>query len=202
MTTTPSEPDQPVHPDQSLHTDQPLQPEQPLQPSWGSTPSEPPTGSGTDTPSWGHPGPPQPSGPQQPFGALPGARFFDAVRRLNIQRPDDDRWIAGVAAGLARRWNIHPVAVRLGFALLTLFGGLGVALYGLGWLLLPHPDGRIHAQQVLTGTVTAGFIGALVTLLLGGPIVHGPMLVLAVIAALVWLATGRRRGYRHHYQGC
>lgn len=179
----------------------PSAPSEPDQPSWGSAPSTSPTGSGTDSvsDSGNHSGSDEPHR-QQPGPARPGAQFFDAVRGLGVIRPDDGRVAAGVAAGLARRWNVDPVAVRVGFVLLALLGGLGVTLYGLGWLLLPQPDGRIHAQQVLTGTVTAGLVGAVATILLSGPQAHGPLLFLAVIGLIAWRLTARSR--QHRYQGC
>ena len=59
--------------------------------------------------------------------------------------------------------------VRGLFVLVSLFFGLGQALYGLLWLLLPHPDGRIHAQQALCGAFTAGYFGAVIAVLLGRP---------------------------------
>jgi len=146
------------------------------QPSWG-TPTTPPAGQGHDRPT-------NPTNPTTPTGQ-PGARFFDAVRSLGIVRPDQGRWAAGVAAGIGRRYHLDPTVVRLTFAALTLFGGLGIALYALGWLFLPHPDTRIHAQQVLTGTVTPGFIGAAL-LLLSTTHAHGPLLPLAVIALIIY----------------
>ena len=123
------------------------------------------------------------SSPGHPGGT--GAEFFDRIRSLGIVRPDQGRWAAGVAAGIGRRYHLDPTVVRLAFAALTLFGGLGIALYALGWLFLPHPDTRIHAQQVLTGTITPGFIGAAL-LLLSTTHVHGPLLPLAVIALIIY----------------
>src|SRR4051794_7991780 len=108
--------------------------------------------------------PPATEEPTPPGG--PGvAQFFDRIRRYGAVRPDDGRWFAGVAAALARRWGVDPLLVRGGFVLLAIFGGIGLLLYGLGWLFLPHPDGRIHAQEVLRGVVTAGFIGGLLFVL-------------------------------------
>src|SRR6478609_11495489 len=51
-------------------------------------------------------------------------------------RPRDDRQIAGVAAGIARRYDIDPVLVRVGFVVAAFFG-IGAALYIAGWLVLP-----------------------------------------------------------------
>jgi phage shock protein PspC (stress-responsive transcriptional regulator) len=144
-----------------------------------------------------------------PPGGPGVASFFDRIRSYGAVRPDDGRWFAGVAAALARRWGVDPLLVRGGFVILTLFGGVGLLLYGLGWLFLPHPDGRIHAQEVLRGTVTPGFVGGLLCVLLdlggsgwsrGGwhvgphPFGGGLLLVGLVVFAVWWFAGGRHRG--------
>ncbi|MFC5992731.1 PspC domain-containing protein [Pseudonocardia hispaniensis] len=51
-------------------------------------------------------------------------------------RPRHNRKIAGVAAAIARRYDIDPVLVRVGFVVAALYG-IGVALYIAGWVLLP-----------------------------------------------------------------
>jgi phage shock protein PspC (stress-responsive transcriptional regulator) len=161
--------------------------------------------------------PPQAPGPQAVPPGGPGvARFFDRIRAFGAVRPDEGRWAAGVAAGLARRWGIDPLLVRGGFVLLALFGGVGLLLYGLGWLFLPHPDGRIHAQEVLRGTVTAGFVGGLVAVLadLGGsgwrhddwygprPFGGGLVMIALIALAVWWFTSGRHgRGPGHGWHG-
>jgi phage shock protein PspC (stress-responsive transcriptional regulator) len=72
--------------------------------------------------------------------------FFDWIRSHGVHR-GRDRWIGGVSSGIAERMGIDPLIVRGIFIVLTLFAGIGVLLYGLGWALLPEPDGRIHTQQ-------------------------------------------------------
>lgn len=52
-------------------------------------------------------------------------------------RSSDDRWIGGVAGGLADHLRLTPLAVRLGFVGLAVLGGLGVAFYAGLWLMLP-----------------------------------------------------------------
>ncbi len=51
-------------------------------------------------------------------------------------RPRDDRMVAGVAAGIARRYDIDPVLVRVGFVVAA-FTGIGAVLYLAAWLALP-----------------------------------------------------------------
>ena len=58
-------------------------------------------------------------------------------RTTPLFRPDEGRWLAGVAAGLALRLEVSPWIVRIGFALLCFAGGLGAILYVAGWLLIP-----------------------------------------------------------------
>jgi phage shock protein PspC (stress-responsive transcriptional regulator) len=170
--------------------------------------------SGAERPAYGTPEPGAPryqnSGTEQPTGpqAVPGATFFDTIRSWGVVRTDEGRWVAGVCTGLARRWNMNPMVVRGLFVLLSLLTGVGLAVYGLLWLLLPHPDGRIHAQQVLTGTVTAGFFGGVIAVLLDlpsgagpwGPWHHGGLFPLALIALVVWFVLRNRSAHSrtHH----
>ena len=162
------------------------------EPPWGAAPTTAPSGTGTDQPAGPSSGTSPsgtPSGPSTP----PAARFFDTVRRSGVVRPDrgHGRMVAGVAAGLARRWDVDPTVVRVAFIVLTFVGGLGASLYGLGWLFLPHPDGRIHAQQLLGGRLTAGFVGALLATL---AVTDGvaPLVIAAVVVTLIVLLARNR----------
>jgi phage shock protein PspC (stress-responsive transcriptional regulator) len=92
--------------------------------------------------------------------------FFDWIRSHGIHRRRD-RWIGGVSSGIAERMGIDPLIVRGIFIVLTLFAGIGVLLYGIGWALLPEPDERIHTQEAGAGRWTSGMTGALVTTVLG-----------------------------------
>jgi phage shock protein PspC (stress-responsive transcriptional regulator) len=56
-------------------------------------------------------------------------------RRLTRSR--DDRYIGGVAAGLARYFNIDPTFVRLAFAVTLVIGGVGVLAYLVLLTLVP-----------------------------------------------------------------
>jgi phage shock protein PspC (stress-responsive transcriptional regulator) len=99
--------------------------------------------------------------------------------------------VAGVAAGLARRLNLDPLVVRAAFIVLTFVGGLGASLYGLGWLFLPQPDGRIHAQRLLMGKLSVRFIGAMLATLAATD--GGASLIVAAIAVPVIVLLTRNR---------
>ncbi len=60
----------------------------------------------------------------------------DSSRRP-LCRSTDDRMIAGVASGIAAYFDVDVTVVRIGIAVLSVFGGAGIALYIAGWLLMP-----------------------------------------------------------------
>ncbi|MBG6189238.1 phage shock protein PspC (stress-responsive transcriptional regulator) [Arthrobacter sp. CAN_A212] len=95
-----------------------------------------------------------------------GTNFFGWLRGLGVVR-GQDRWIGGVASGVAARTGLDPVLIRGGFVLLAIFGGVGILLYGLAWALLPEPDGRIHLESATQGSWTSGMTGALILTIAG-----------------------------------
>uniref|UniRef100_UPI0018F10D4E PspC domain-containing protein n=1 Tax=Actinotalea solisilvae TaxID=2072922 RepID=UPI0018F10D4E len=113
-----------------------------------------PAGGPPPAPGWT----PPPAGPAPaPTGA---DSFFDAVRRSGLVR-SQERWVGGVAGGVALRLGIDPLITRGVLAVSVLFGGLGLVLYAIGWLLLPEQrDGRIHLQQLFRGDFDAAVLGA------------------------------------------
>jgi phage shock protein PspC (stress-responsive transcriptional regulator) len=126
---------------------------------------------------------PLPAPPLYPNGEYPNAypnaypqsqpqNFFNWVRGHGIQR-GRDRWIGGVASGIAHRLGIDPLIVRGVFIVLSIFAGIGVLLYGVAWALLPEPDGRIHAQEAGAGRWSTGMTGALITTVIGLPSLGG-----------------------------
>ncbi len=55
-----------------------------------------------------------------------------------LYRSRDDRMIAGVCGGLGEYFNIDPTIVRLVLLFLTLWGGGGVLVYVLAWIVIPE----------------------------------------------------------------
>jgi phage shock protein C len=60
--------------------------------------------------------------------------------------------IAGVAAGIAEFFDVDVTIVRITIAVLTVFGGAGIALYIAGWLLMPNEGTDRSIANQLTGT--------------------------------------------------
>lgn len=100
---------------------------------------------------------------ERPEGAPAGHGFFAWLRDLDIVR-GSDRWLAGVAGGLAARTGIDPLIVRGIFIVLALLGGPGVLLYLAGWLLLPDSSGRIHLEDIFRGRASAGVVTAAIVI--------------------------------------
>jgi phage shock protein PspC (stress-responsive transcriptional regulator) len=55
-----------------------------------------------------------------------------------LRRSTSDRYIAGVAGGLGRHFNVDPTVIRVLLAVLTLFGGAGVLIYCACWAFVPE----------------------------------------------------------------
>jgi phage shock protein PspC (stress-responsive transcriptional regulator) len=67
------------------------------------------------------------------------------------RRPQGGRVVAGVAAGIGRRYGIDPIIIRIALVIATFFGAVGVLFYLLGWLLLPAEQDEASAVESLFG---------------------------------------------------
>jgi signal transduction histidine kinase/phage shock protein PspC (stress-responsive transcriptional regulator) len=107
-----------------------------------------------------------------------------------FRRPD--RGIAGgVAAGIAEHIGVRVRVVRVGFLALAAAGGLGVALYGAYWIVLPTapdaPPSRIPAwlEYLLAAAAAVAALGGVAyTVPLGG--LFAPTLLACLGGALIW----------------
>ena len=57
-----------------------------------------------------------------------------------LARPRNDRWIAGVCAGLARRFGMSANTMRLIFVISCLLPGPQFLLYLALWIVLPNEE--------------------------------------------------------------
>jgi signal transduction histidine kinase len=88
------------------------------------------------------------------------------VQRVSIHRARKGRVFGGVARGIAQKYAIEPLYVRLAFVLLTLASGVGVFLYAAGLVLMPDEKGslsRVGKSLESDSDVTQGLaFGAIV----------------------------------------
>ncbi len=129
-------------------------------------------------------------------------------------RSRTDRKVAGVCGGGGRRFGIDPLILRVVVVVLAVFGGSGIVLYALGWLLIPDEGAdRSIAQRAVDqngrrgdrsgfATVVIGVLAGIAVLLLLGGLVAGlglnqdgysldvwPLVVIGGIAAAVWYSS-------------
>ncbi len=122
--------------------------------------------SGQQTPP--APDPQQGAGPESQSATATSDRFFTWIRNQGITR-SQDRWVGGVAGGIARRWKIDPLIARALTVVVLLFTGIGWVAYAAAWALLPEErDGRIHVEELFRGRFDAAYIGIGIFAVVGG----------------------------------
>lgn len=129
-----------------------------------------------------------------------GAEMRDLGR---LRRSSTDRYLGGVAGGLARHFDVDPTIIRVLFVVTSFFGGAGVLAYVALWLLVPD-EADEHAAINLGGdarrTVIVVVAGVAVLVLLGNAwggawsgFWHFPWIVVALVLLAVLLVTRRHR---------
>ncbi|MGH9093267.1 MAG: ATP-binding protein [Acidimicrobiales bacterium] len=102
------------------------------------------------------------------------------------RRSNEDRLFGGVAGGLSRHTGVDVTVVRLAFAVVTLMGGFGAAVYVALWLFMPL-EGRTESvgarvsrdgQGIL---IALAFVPALMVTLAVGTVLH-----VGVVTSLAW----------------
>jgi len=124
-----------------------------------------------------------------------------------LRRSATDRKFAGVAGGLGRYAGVDPLIFRILFVVLAVFGGSGILLYALGWLLIAQ-DGEAESegQRLFNGRSRSSIstVIALVVVIVVGLVATGALLdtgpglgglgVLVILAAVIVLLV--RNGQR------
>jgi phage shock protein C len=77
-----------------------------------------------------------------------------------LTRSQTDRGIAGVAGGIAQRFGINSTFVRLAWVLSVFFGGFGLLVYLLLWIVLPKGVPHIPAVRAAEERYARGEISA------------------------------------------
>ena len=62
---------------------------------------------------------------------------------MTLYRPRDNRVIAGVCSGIARRFGIDPTIVRILFVASLLLPGPQILIYLAAWVLMPEESSTL-----------------------------------------------------------
>ncbi|HEX8094568.1 PspC domain-containing protein, partial [Jatrophihabitans sp.] len=118
-----------------------------------------------------------------------------------LRRSRTDRMISGVAGGLGEYFGVDPVIFRVLFAVLSFFGGVGLVMYGVAWLLVPEPEVGASALDKAIGQLRVRRVPPWLVLI-GGAIVlwagwfswwsPGPTFPAIMLVALLMLVLIRR----------
>lgn len=68
---------------------------------------------------------------------------------MNLRRSEEDKMLFGVCGGIAAATGVDALIVRIGFAVLTVLGFSGIALYIVLWILMPRAQGGSVAQDII-----------------------------------------------------
>lgn len=66
--------------------------------------------------------------------------------RRRLYRDPDDKVLGGVAGGMGSYFNTDPLWFRIAFIVLTIFGGSGILVYLILWLIIP--EARTAAERL------------------------------------------------------
>jgi signal transduction histidine kinase/phage shock protein PspC (stress-responsive transcriptional regulator) len=119
-----------------------------------------------------------------------GSAVPPAPRRA--YRATEDRWLGGVASGLAQHLGLPTLWVRMGLVALVAFGGFGAVLYAGLWMFLPAQRHTAPLAPGLDAATRQGKRGGRRERRLAD---YGPLVAVAAIAIgvllLITLATGQ-----------
>jgi phage shock protein PspC (stress-responsive transcriptional regulator)/two-component sensor histidine kinase len=112
------------------------------------------------------------------------------IDRRRLVRRRQGRVVAGVAAGIGDTLGVDANVVRCGFLVLTLAGGLGAVLYGVGWLLMRSGDPDLAPRRtdaISTIAFSAVVLGLLILVRVTG-LWPGDVIVWPLAIAMIGLA--------------
>lgn len=71
-----------------------------------------------------------------------------------LRRSETDRVLAGVAGGLGKYLELDPTLIRILFILMAVFGGSGILIYLVLWLVIPsESDDQKTSEEYMKGNV-------------------------------------------------
>lgn len=85
-------------------------------------------------------------------------KFYQRTSK-RLYRDPENRILGGVCSGLSIYWNIDPVIIRILFVIVALWGGGGIFVYIILWIVLPEARTAAERLEMTGDPVTAENIG-------------------------------------------
>lgn len=76
-----------------------------------------------------------------------------------LYRDPENRILGGVCSGMSIYWNIDPVIIRILFVIAALWGGGGIFVYLILWIVIPEARTAAERLEMTGEPVTAENIG-------------------------------------------
>jgi phage shock protein PspC (stress-responsive transcriptional regulator) len=77
------------------------------------------------------------------------------AKKNSLSRSRSDRVIAGICGGLGNYFDIDPIIFRILFVLLVVFGGSGVLIYIILWIVVPE-EGEAERKGEVSEKIKEG----------------------------------------------
>ncbi len=71
------------------------------------------------------------------------------MSKSRLTRSETDKMVAGVCGGIAAYLDIDSVFIRLAFVLLAFASGIGIAIYFIMWIVMPHESAPAASDAVV-----------------------------------------------------
>jgi phage shock protein PspC (stress-responsive transcriptional regulator) len=86
-------------------------------------------------------------------------KSFSNRSRKRLFRDPENRILGGVSSGIGYYWNIDPLIIRILFFVTALWGGGGLFVYIILWIVLPEAHTAAERLEMTGEPVTAENIG-------------------------------------------
>lgn len=110
-------------------------------------------------------------------------------RPTGLYRSTHDRWLAGVCGGIAERYGIDAVIVRLAFLASLLIGGAGILFYVAAAIVIPNPPSRPDGVHGPATTAPSGVGVGILRILVAMAIALGVFCGLGAVAGVSFATT-------------
>lgn len=84
---------------------------------------------------------------------------YSSRANKRLYRDPENRVLGGVSSGIGYYWNIDPLVIRIIFVITALWGGGGIFVYLILWIVIPEARTAAERLEMTGEPVTAENIG-------------------------------------------